>query len=43
MIHLLTSLLAIVALVAGKALGWVWMDPLMGREGQGGEFLLRCL
>jgi cation diffusion facilitator family transporter len=29
----LTSLLAIVALVAGKALGWVWMDPIMGIVG----------
>lgn len=29
----LTSLLAIVALVAGKALGWVWMDPVMGIVG----------
>ena len=26
----MTSLLAIVALMAGKAFGWVWMDPLMG-------------
>ena len=29
----LTSLLAIVALVAGKTLGWVWMDPIMGIVG----------
>jgi cation diffusion facilitator family transporter len=29
----LTSLLAIVALLAGKAIGWVWMDPLMGIVG----------
>jgi cation diffusion facilitator family transporter len=29
----LTSALAIVALVAGKALGWVWMDPAMGLVG----------
>ena len=29
----LTSLLAIVALLAGKAFGWVWMDPLMGIVG----------
>ncbi|MBT8369325.1 MAG: CDF family Co(II)/Ni(II) efflux transporter DmeF, partial [Deltaproteobacteria bacterium] len=29
----LTSLLAIFALVAGKALGWVWMDPIMGIVG----------
>jgi len=29
----LTSLLAIAALVAGKLLGWVWMDPLMGLVG----------
>ena len=29
----LTSLLAIVALVAGKYLGTVWMDPLMGIVG----------
>lgn len=28
-----TSVLAIVALVAGKHLGWVWMDPLMGIVG----------
>lgn len=31
----LTSVLAIVALVAGKLLGWVWMDPLMGLVGAG--------
>lgn len=29
----LTSLLAIVALVCAKYLGWVWMDPLMGVVG----------
>jgi cation diffusion facilitator family transporter len=29
----LTSLLAIAALLAGKAFGWVWMDPLMGIVG----------
>ena len=29
----LTSLLAIVALTAGRFLGWVWMDPLMGIVG----------
>jgi len=29
----LTSLLAIVALLAGKTFGWVWMDPLMGIVG----------
>ena len=29
----LTSLLAIVALITGKAFGWVWMDPLMGIVG----------
>jgi cation diffusion facilitator family transporter len=29
----LTSLLAIIALVAGKAFGWLWMDPLMGVVG----------
>ena len=29
----LTSLLAIVALITGKALGWVWMDPIMGIVG----------
>ncbi len=29
----LTSVLAIVALVAGRAYGWVWMDPLMGVVG----------
>jgi len=29
----LTSVLAIVALVAGKWLGWVWMDALMGLVG----------
>lgn len=29
----LTSLLAIVALVSAKYLGWVWLDPLMGIVG----------
>jgi len=29
----LTSVLAIVALFTGKALGWIWMDPLMGVVG----------
>ena len=29
----LTSLLAIVALLAGKYFGWVWMDPVMGVVG----------
>lgn len=29
----LTSLLAIVALLTGKMLGWVWMDPMMGIVG----------
>jgi cation diffusion facilitator family transporter len=29
----LTSVLAIVALTAGKALGWIWMDPIMGVVG----------
>ena len=29
----LTSVLAIVALFAGKSLGWVWMDPVMGVVG----------
>lgn len=29
----LTSVLAIVALVFGKFLGWVWMDPVMGIVG----------
>ena len=29
----LTSLLAIAALLTGKAFGWVWMDPLMGIVG----------
>ena len=28
-----TSLLAIIALLAGKALDWVWMDPIMGIVG----------
>lgn len=29
----LTSVFAIAALLAGKYLGWVWMDPLMGLAG----------
>jgi cation diffusion facilitator family transporter len=29
----LTSILAIVALSAGRFLGWVWMDPIMGIAG----------
>ena len=29
----LTSMLAIVALITGKAFGWVWMDPVMGLVG----------
>lgn len=29
----ITSVFAIVALVAGKYLGWVWMDPMMGVVG----------
>ncbi|MBI5579680.1 MAG: CDF family Co(II)/Ni(II) efflux transporter DmeF [Deltaproteobacteria bacterium] len=29
----LTSVLAIAALLTGKAFGWVWMDPLMGITG----------
>ncbi|GAC1036195.1 CDF family Co(II)/Ni(II) efflux transporter DmeF [Pseudomonas sp. No.117] len=29
----LTSVLAIVALLAGKLLGWVWLDPMMGIVG----------
>ena len=29
----MTSLLAIVALSAGRFLGWVWMDPVMGIAG----------
>ena len=29
----LTSVLAIAALLTGKAFGWVWMDPLMGIVG----------
>ena len=29
----LTSLLAIIALATGKALGWVWMDPIIGIVG----------
>ncbi|NJK37589.1 MAG: CDF family Co(II)/Ni(II) efflux transporter DmeF [Oscillatoriales cyanobacterium RM2_1_1] len=31
----LTSILAIVALFAGKFLGWIWMDALMGLVGAG--------
>lgn len=29
----LTSVLAIVALLAGKHLGWIWLDPVMGMVG----------
>jgi cation diffusion facilitator family transporter len=29
----LTSVLAIVALIAGRYLGWVWLDPVMGVVG----------
>ncbi|HDN26816.1 MAG TPA: cation transporter [Thioploca sp.] len=29
----LTSVLAIIALLAGKAFGWVWLDPIMGIVG----------
>ncbi len=29
----LTSVLAIVALVSGRSLGWTWMDPMMGVVG----------
>jgi cation diffusion facilitator family transporter len=29
----LTSVLAIVALVGGRSLGWVWLDPVMGMVG----------
>lgn len=29
----LTSVLAIIALLAGRYLGWVWMDPMMGIVG----------
>ena len=29
----LTSVLAIIALLAGRYLGWVWMDPVMGLVG----------
>ena len=29
----LTSVLAIIALTTGKALGWIWMDPIMGVVG----------
>lgn len=29
----MTSLLAIIALAAGKKLGWIWLDPLMGIVG----------
>ena len=29
----LTSILAIVALLAGRLLGWVWLDPVMGLVG----------
>jgi len=29
----MTSVLAIIALLTGKALGWIWMDPMMGIVG----------
>ena len=29
----MTSVLAIIALLAGRSLGWVWMDPMMGIVG----------
>ena len=29
----LTSVLAIMALITGKAFGWIWMDPIMGIVG----------
>ena len=29
----LTSVLAIAALLAGRYLGWVWLDPVMGIVG----------
>lgn len=29
----LTSILAIIALLSGKFLGWIWMDPIMGFVG----------
>jgi cation diffusion facilitator family transporter len=29
----LTSVLAIIALLAGKALGWIWLDPVIGIVG----------
>lgn len=29
----LTSVLAIIALITGKAFGWIWMDPIMGIVG----------
>ena len=29
----LTSVLAIIALLAGRYMGWVWLDPLMGIVG----------
>lgn len=29
----LTSILALVALIAGRTYGWIWMDPLMGIVG----------
>ena len=29
----LTSVLAIIALISGKAFGWIWMDPIMGIVG----------
>ncbi|MEG3619804.1 CDF family Co(II)/Ni(II) efflux transporter DmeF [Magnetovibrio sp. PR-2] len=33
MADVLTSVLAIVALVCGKMMGWTWMDPIMGIVG----------
>jgi cation diffusion facilitator family transporter len=32
-----TSVLAIVALLAGKFLSWVWLDPVMGHRRRGGH------
>ena len=37
----LTSVLAIIALLAGKYAGWVWMDPMMGIVGAVVRGLLR--
>jgi cation diffusion facilitator family transporter len=31
----LTSVLAIIALLAGRYMGWVWLDPVMGLVGAG--------